>query len=116
MFGLNEESCVNWLVKCKLLTTKTNTKKLLGLLDQAEHLAGQFSGGCSGQFNSAEDFHLALSDSITKLKNGDNSQLDKLNIWFLPTSCWDDFVGTEGQELANQISDLLITMTNRNRF
>jgi hypothetical protein len=98
------------------MATETNTKKLLGLLEQAEHLAGQFSGGCSGQFNSAEEFHLALSDSIAKLKYGDNSQLDKLNIWFLPTSSWDDFVGSEGQELANEISGLLITMTNRNRF
>jgi hypothetical protein len=98
------------------MTTGTDIKKLIDLLDQAEHLAGQFSGGLSGQFNSAEEFHLALSDSITKLKNGDNSQLDKLNIWFLPTSCWDDFVGTEGQELANQKSDLLIILTDRKRF
>ncbi len=98
------------------MATETNTKKLLGLLDHAEHLAGQFSGGCSGQFYSAEEFHLALSDSIAKLKNGDYSQLDKLTIWFLPTSFWDDFVGSKGQELANEISDLLINLTDRKRF
>jgi len=81
-------------------------------LESLEYLAGQFSGGYSGQFLSAEEFHLALVDSITKLKNGDNSQLDNLNIWFLPTACWDDFVGSDGQDLANEISDLLIKMTN----
>lgn len=48
-----------------------------------------------------------MVDSITKLKSGDNSQLDKLDIWFLPTSCWDDFVGSYGQDLLNQISDIL---------
>lgn len=94
------------------MTTETDKKKLIELLDKAEHLAGQFSGGYSGQFLSAEEFHSALVDSIIKLKSGDNLQLDKLNIWFLPTSCWDDFVGRDGQDLANQISDLLVKMTN----
>ena len=95
------------------MTTETDNKKLIGLLDKAKHLAGQSAGGYSGQFLSAEKFHLALVDSITKLKSGDNSQLDKLNIWFLPTSCWDDFMGRDGQDLANQISALLVKMTNK---
>lgn len=71
-----------------------------------------FSGGYSGNFFSAEEFHLALVDSITKLKNEDKSQLYQLNIWFLPTSCRDDFVGRDGQDLANEISDLLVKMTD----
>lgn len=95
-----------------LMTTETENKKLIELLDKAEHLAGQFSGGYSGQFLSAEEFHSALGDSIRKLKSGDYSQLDKLNIWFLPTSCWDDFVSSDGQNFANQISDLLVKMTS----
>lgn len=99
-------------VVCNLMTTETDKKKLIELLDKAQHLAGQFSGGYSGQFLSAEEFHLELVDSIAKLKSGDNAQLEKLNIWFLPTSCWDDFVGSDGQDLANQISDILIRMTN----
>jgi hypothetical protein len=94
------------------MTTETDNRKLIELLDKARNLAGQFSGGYSGQFLSAEEFHLALVDSITKLKNGDKTQLDKLNIWFLPSSCWDEFVGRDGQDLANDISDLLIKMTN----
>jgi hypothetical protein len=95
-----------------LMTTETDNKKLIELLGKAEHLAGQFSGGYSGQFLSAEEFHSALVGSITKLKNGDKSELGKLNIWFLPTSCWDNFLGSDGQDFANQISDLLVKMTN----
>ncbi|MBS1952539.1 MAG: hypothetical protein JST37_16150 [Bacteroidetes bacterium] len=94
------------------MTTEIDKNRLIELLDKAEYLAGQFSGGYSGQFLSAEEFHTTLVDSITKLKSGDNSQLDKLNMWFLPTSCWDDFIGSDGQDLANQISDLLLKMTN----
>lgn len=81
------------------------------MLDSAEKLASEFSGGYSGQFLSAEEFHLALTDSISRLKQGDRTQLDELNLWFLPTSCWDDFVGRDGQELANEISDILIKLT-----
>lgn len=87
-------------------------KELIALLDKAEYLAGQFSGGYSDQFFSAEDFHNALVDSIAKLKAGDNYQLKKLHVWFLPTSCWDDFAGIDGQELANKISDLLSEMVS----
>jgi hypothetical protein len=96
----------------KFMKTETDMKELIELLDKAELLAGQFSGGDSGQFLSAEEFHSALVDSIIKLKSGDNSQLDKLNIWFLPTSCWDDFVGCDGQDLANKISELSVKMTS----
>jgi hypothetical protein len=92
-------------------------KKLIDLLDEAEHLAGEYSGGYSGQFLSAEEFHLALVDSITKLKSGDNTQLDKLDIRFLPTSCRDNFVGSDGQDLANLFSDIIVIMNNdKNRI
>lgn len=83
----------------------------MDLLDKAEKLASEFQGGYSGQFFSAEEFHQALFDSINKFKQGDNTQLDQLHIWFLPTSCWDDFIGIEGQALANEISGLLSTLT-----
>ena len=96
------------------MTTQTDHKKLIGLLDKAEKLASEFQGGYSGQFLSAEEFHEALLDSINKFKQGDTTQLDKLHIWFLPTSCWDDFVGRAGQDLANEISNLLSTLTRHN--
>jgi hypothetical protein len=53
------------------------------------------------------DFHAALFDSITKLKQGDESQLANPHIWFLPTSCWDDFIGKDGEILAHKICNLL---------
>ena len=93
------------------MTTETERLKLLELLDKAAQMASQYSGGYSVEFASAEEFHKALSDSIVHLKAGDNTQLDILYIWFLPTSCWDDFVGMEGLELGNEISELLIEMT-----
>ena len=69
------------------MTTQTNHTKLIDLLDKAEKLASVFQGGYSGHFLSAEEFHRALFDSINKFKQGDKSQLNKLPIWFLPTSC-----------------------------
>ena len=90
---------------------KTEIEKLIKLLEEAEILAGQFSGGYSGKFFSAEEFHNALGESILKLKIGDKTQFDILCLWFLPTSCWDDFIKLEGVDLGNQISELLIKMT-----
>ena len=91
--------------------TQNDDTKLIDLLDKAEKLAGKYYGGLSGEFLSAEEFHQALADSINKLKQGDQTQLNKLHIWFLPTSSWDDFIGSEGQGLANEISDLLSKLT-----
>src|SRR5450631_1114424 len=96
-----------------LMTTFINNDKLIKLLDEADLLAGQFSGGYSGQFLSAEEFHKALHESVDKLKQGDQSQLDKLHIWFSPTSCWDDFIGVEGQSLADEINSILSKLTTK---
>lgn len=87
--------------------------RLLTLLDQAKELSAQFSGGYSGEFFSAEEFHDALSISIDKLKQGDTTQLRQLYTWFLPTSCWDDFVGQEGQDMANEICSILSNILPR---
>ena len=69
---LNPALRKHFSVMCNLMTTETDNKKLIELLDKAEYLAGQFSGGYSGQFLSAEEFHLVLVDSITKLKKMKN--------------------------------------------
>lgn len=82
-------------------------ERLLKLLDEAEQLASEYSGGYSSQFGSAEEFHQALLFSINEFKGGDRSQLQKLHLWFLPTSAWDDFIGKEGEEIANKISGML---------
>jgi hypothetical protein len=92
----------------------TDHTKLIDLLDKAEKLASEFQGGYSAQFLSAEEFHQALFDSINKFKQGDSTQLDKLYIWFLPTSCWDDFIGKDRQNLANDICNLLSTFASHN--
>ncbi len=92
--------------------TSHNETYLFNLIDKAEQLAGDFQGGYSGHFFSAEEFHQELLLSIEKLKKGDKTQIEKLNIWFLPTSCCDDFIGEEGQNLADDISELLSKLVN----
>jgi hypothetical protein len=82
-------------------------KRLLKLLDEAEKLAGQFSGGYSNNFLSAQEFHSALADSIKKLKAGDYDQLNELWLWFAPTCDWDDFIHKDGEDLANEIHPLV---------
>jgi len=89
------------------MTTSRDYTKLLVLLDKAEQIASKFQGGYSGQFLSAQEFHQALLNSINKLKEGDKSQIDALFLWFAPTSCWDDFIGKEGEGLANEIFSLI---------
>ena len=82
-------------------------KDLFDLLDEAEQLAGQFSGGYSNRFSSADEFHQALTKSITELKQGNTAVLYDIWIWFAPTCDWDDFIGRDGQDLANKIYSLL---------
>jgi len=77
--------------------------KLIIDLESAEELLSEFSGGYSGKFLSAEEFHSALCDRIEKLKSNDFNVLDDLWIWFAPTCQWDDFVGLDGLELGNKI-------------
>jgi len=81
---------------------------LLILLEEAQQLAARFTGGYSGEFFGAGEFHTALKESISKYRDGDKSQLNKLHTWFAPTSCWDDFIGREGQDMANEIYGLII--------
>lgn len=68
-------------------------KAILKYLKQAESNLSNYSGGYSGEFLSAEEFHKKLSISISKLENGDDTVIEELWIWFAPTCAWDDFVG-----------------------
>jgi hypothetical protein len=95
------------------MTTYDAYDKLIKLLDEADQLLAHFSGGYSGQFLSAEDFHKALHESVEKFKQGDTSQLNKIDSWFLPTSCWDDFVGIDGQGLAGEINCMLCKLIGK---
>jgi hypothetical protein len=80
---------------------------LIILLDEAEELASQFIGGYSNNFFSAEEFYEALKITIAKLKQGDTEVLNELWLWFAPTCDWDDFIGKDGEDLANKIHPLL---------
>jgi hypothetical protein len=90
-----------------MISDNPKLEQLIKLLDQAEKLASQFSGGYSNNFFSAQEFYAALADSINKLKGGDLDQLNYLWVWFAPTCDWDDFIHQEGEDLANKIFALL---------
>lgn len=68
-------------------------KSLLTDLHQAATILSEYTGGYSGQYASAEEFHKDLVNKIQKLENGDKSVLHDLWHWFAPTCQWDDFVG-----------------------
>lgn len=81
--------------------------KLYRLLEKAAVLSSKYSGGYSERFLSAEEFHSGLSESIKVLKAGDTYEINKLYLWFAPTSDWNDYIGQEGEKLANEIFSLL---------
>jgi hypothetical protein len=89
------------------MSEKQKLENLYGLLEKAETLASEYSGGYSHNFLSAEEFYSALSESIKKLKGGDIDEINKLYLWFAPTCDWDDFITQDGEELANELFGLL---------
>lgn len=92
------------------MTDNEKLNRLCELLDKAQTLSSEFSGGHSNHFSSAEEFHLALSDSIAKLKSGDINEIDKQYFWFALTCDWDDLIGKDGQSLANEIFEILTAL------
>jgi hypothetical protein len=70
-------------------------------------MVAKYKGGYSGEYLSAQEFYKDLKASINEYKNGDNSKLDQFYIWFAPTCQWDDFVGKEGESLANEIFEII---------
>ncbi|HTE27158.1 DUF6896 domain-containing protein [Flavitalea sp.] len=94
------------------MTGNLKLERLYLLLDQAEELAEHFTGGYSDHFYSAQDFHAALAESIAKLTAGDIEQINNLWLWFAPTHDWDDFIHQDGQDLANNIFQLLTDLRN----
>ncbi|MEK6787887.1 MAG: hypothetical protein AABY68_02925 [Pseudomonadota bacterium] len=84
-----------------------NSDTLIDELKKAHELASQFAGGYSERFMSAEAFSDALGQAIINLEAGDTTVLLQLDLWFLPTSDWDNFIKVEGIELGQRISDML---------
>ena len=89
------------------MTDNRKLDLLFELLEKAENLAKQYTGGYSSHFQSAEEFHAALTESISKLKAGDMRQIESLWLWFLPSYDWDDFIRDDREQLANPISEIL---------
>jgi hypothetical protein len=89
------------------MTDPEKLRQLYDFLDKAIVLSSEFSGGHSNNFLSAEEFNSALSDSVDRLKNGDNDQISNLYYWFAPTCDWDDLIHKNGLELSNVIFGLL---------
>jgi len=90
-----------------MIIDNSKFERLITLLDEAEMLAGQYTGGYSNNFFSAQEFHTALTDSINKLKTGDKEQLNNLWLWFAPTCDWDIFIQKDGLNLANELFPLI---------
>jgi hypothetical protein len=85
----------------------TDLQKLIGLLKRANSLLSEFSGGYSGEFMSAEEFHEKLKEIIVYLEELKVEHLLDILVWFVPASCWDDFVGIHDTEkLADQIYEI----------
>jgi hypothetical protein len=98
------------LLAWQQLTTKSlfpTKKRLVRLLDKAKKIVSKYEGGYSGEYLSAQEFHKDLKSSIVDYRNGDDTKLDQFYIWFAPTCQWDDFVGSEGENLANQIFEIV---------
>ncbi len=78
-------------------------QELFNDLELALKQLSDYSGGYSGEFLSAEDFHDTVSRELNKLKDQNVPDFKNIWLWFAPTSAWDDFVGIKGLELGNRI-------------
>ena len=70
-------------------------------------MLAKYSGGYSGEYLSAQEFHKDLKSAVEEYKKGDDTKLDLFYIWFAPTCEWDDFVGKEVENLANEIFEIV---------
>lgn len=96
-----------WQLRGNNIFVFNKEKKLIQLLDKAEEVVSKCSGGYSGEFLSAEEFHDVLSAAIQEYKRGNTKKLDLFYVWFAPSSTWDDFVGHKGEVLGDKIFDLI---------
>jgi len=47
------------------------------------------------------------NNAISSFENGNDSVLNDMYLWFLPTSDFDDFVGFAGMDVANELYELI---------
>ena len=95
--------------------SKPNRKRqsIISKLEKAEKLLSQHSGGYSGEYLSAEEFHADFVKTLRELKDGNNERIQDFYLWFSPTCQWDDFVGKDGEKLANSIYKDLIAINEK---
>ncbi|WP_452227601.1 hypothetical protein [Lacinutrix sp. MEBiC02404] len=77
--------------------------ELISDLHLAEKMLSEYSGGYSGNFSSAEEFHKALVEEIYNVEFDNVADFTQIWYWFAPTCEWDDFTGMESIELGNRI-------------
>ncbi|MDP0498275.1 MAG: hypothetical protein Q7Q73_18945 [Verrucomicrobiota bacterium JB024] len=83
--------------------------ELIAKLRDACDMASHYQGGYSGEFLDAQAFATALRAAVQHLADGQDDTISDLKQWFAPTCAWDDFVGTEGIRLGNEIYSALKT-------
>jgi len=84
-------------------------KKLIKDLEEARVYLSQFSGGYSGKYICATEFHKDFKEELEKLKSGNQESLKTFYGWFLPTCVWDDLTDSseESLDIANNICSQL---------
>ncbi len=70
-------------------------------------MVSQYRGGYSGEFLDAQEFASALAKATQSIENGERTNIQDLLGWFAPTCAWDDFAGSEGIPLGNEIYSAL---------
>ncbi len=82
---------------------KFNLFELFNDLDKAEKILSVLSGEYSENFTDLEEFYKEFVEELNDLKYQNVPDFERICIWFGPSSAWDEFVGTNGMELANLI-------------
>jgi len=83
-------------------------------LEKAEEYLAGFSGGYSGKYLSAEEFHQDFKNELGELKNGNRDSIDVFYMWFSPTREWDDYTNSDDQSMhfGNRIFELIGKIKN----
>ena len=91
----------------KILLKRSKYLDLINELEKAEKILSEYSGGHSGDYFCATDFNKDYVLNLNKIKSDFNMNLKPdlgfMYRSFLPTCEWDDFVGSEGINIANRI-------------
>lgn len=81
---------------------------LIKALKQAGEYILDYQGPSSASFTdfaNKDEFATAIAEAITCLEQKDDSQIEELQTWFLPSSDWDDLA--QNLEIGNKVSGLI---------